>query len=65
LDGTIQAIGGVRYQTVQVSTWDATTELPTPGYDQDAVTPSVSLIARSWKPFSFYGNSIQALSRSP
>ena len=61
LDEKVQVIGGVRYQTVQASTWSATTGLPTPGYDQSAVTPSVSAILRPWKEVSFYGNFIQAL----
>ncbi len=65
LDDKVQVIGGVRYQTVQVSTWDATTGLPTPGYEQNAVTPSVSLIVRPWKAISFYGNFIQALEQGP
>lgn len=65
LDEKVQLIGGVRYQTVEVSTWDLTTFLPTPGYDQNAVTPSVSFIVRPWKEVSFYGNFIQALEQGP
>jgi iron complex outermembrane receptor protein len=61
LDEKIQVIGGVRYQVVQASSWNATTGLQTPGYDQSAVTPSVSAIVRPWKEVSFYGNFIQAL----
>jgi iron complex outermembrane receptor protein len=61
----VQLIGGVRIQSVQVSNWDPTTGQPTPGYDQSAVTPSVSLVVRPWKELSFYGNFIQALERGP
>jgi len=60
-DEKVQVIGGVRYQTVQASSWNATTGLQTPGYDQNAVTPSISVIVRPWKEVSFYGNFIQAL----
>jgi iron complex outermembrane receptor protein len=65
MDEKIQLIGGLRYQTVQVSNWSGITGLPTPGYDQSAVTPSVSLIVRPWKEVSFYGNFIQALEQGP
>lgn len=61
MDEKIQVIGGVRYQAVQASSWNATTGLQTPGYDQNAVTPSVSVIVRPWQQLSFYGNFIQAL----
>lgn len=64
-DDRVQLIGGVRVQNVNVSNWDATTGQPTPGYDQSAVTPSVSLVVRPWKELSFYGNFIQALERGP
>ncbi len=60
MDEKIQVIGGVRYQAVQASSWNATTGLQTPGYDQSAVTPSVSVIVRPWQQLSFYGNFIQA-----
>ncbi len=65
MDDKVQLIGGLRYQTVQVSSWDANGLLPTPGYDQNAVTPSVSAIVRPWKEVSFYGNFIQALEQGP
>ena len=61
LEERIQLIGGVRWQSVQVSNWSGVTGQPTPGYDANAVTPSVSLIVRPWKEVSFYGNFIQAL----
>lgn len=65
LEDRIQLIGGVRWQSVQVSTWSGTTGQPTPGYDSNAVTPSVSMIVRPWKQVSFYGNFIQALEQGP
>jgi len=61
LDDKVQLIGGVRLQQVQVANWNATTGLPTPGYAQSAVTPTVSLIVKPWDQLSFYGNFIQAL----
>ena len=61
LEERIQLIGGLRYQTIQVSNWNGTTGLPAQGYDEGAVTPSVSLVVRPWKAVSFYGNFIQAL----
>lgn len=61
----VQLIGGVRVQGVQTSNWNATTALPTIGYNQSAVTPSVSLVVRPWKELSFYGNFIQALEQGP
>lgn len=65
LDDKVQLIGGLRYQSVEVSNWDANGLLPTPGYDQNAMTPSVSFIVRPWKEVSFYGNYIQALEQGP
>lgn len=65
LDDKIQLIGGVRWQQIQVSNWSATTGLPTPGYAQSAVTPTVSLVVRPWNYLSFYGNYIQALEQGP
>ncbi|GEP58560.1 TonB-dependent receptor [Reyranella soli] len=65
LEERIQLIGGVRWQAAQVSNWSGTTGQPTPGYDANAVTPSVSMIVRPWKQVSFYGNFIQALEQGP
>ncbi len=64
-DERVQLIGGVRVQRVQTSNWNPTTTLPTAGYDQSAVTPSVSLVVRPWKELAFYGNFIQALEQGP
>ncbi len=61
----VQLIGGVRVQSVQTSNWNATTFVPTQGYSQSAVTPSVSAVVRPWKEFAVYGNFIQALERGP
>ncbi|OYY37200.1 MAG: hypothetical protein B7Y08_13625 [Rhodospirillales bacterium 24-66-33] len=61
----LQLIAGVRLQQIQVSNWNALTGLPTPGYTQSAVTPTVSLVVRPWKHLSFYGNYIQALEQGP
>lgn len=65
MDEKLQLIGGLRYQTVQVSNWNGATGLSTPGYNQNAWTPSASLIVRPWKEVSFYGNFIQALEQGP
>ncbi len=65
MDDKLQIIGGVRYQSVQVSNWNGTTFLSTPGYSQNAVTPSASVVVRPWKEVSFYGNFIQALEQGP
>lgn len=65
LDDKVQLIGGVRLQQIQVANWNATTGLPTPGYAQSAVTPTVSLIVKPWSILSFYGNFIQALEQGP
>ncbi|WP_296348524.1 S-formylglutathione hydrolase [Reyranella sp.] len=65
MDEKIRLIGGLHYRTVQVSNWSGITGLPTPGYDQSAVTPSVSLIVRPWKEVWFYGNFLQALEQGP
>ena len=64
-DERVQLIGGVRVQHVQTSNWNGTTGLQTTGYDQSAVTPSVSLVVRPWKELSLYGNFIQALEQGP
>jgi len=64
-DERVQLIGGVRIQGVQTSNWSGVTGLPTPGYSQSAVTPSVSLVVRPWKEFALYGNFIQALEQGP
>ncbi len=64
-DERVQLIGGVRVQSVQTSNWSGVTGLPTPGYSQSAVTPSVSLVVRPWKEFALYGNFIQALEQGP
>jgi iron complex outermembrane receptor protein len=61
----VQLIGGVRLQQIQVANWNALTGLPTPGYAQSAVTPTVSLIVKPWSYLSFYGNYIQALEQGP
>jgi iron complex outermembrane receptor protein len=61
----VQLIGGVRAQRIQVSNYDGTTGLPTPGYDQSVVTPSVSLIVKPWDAVSFYANYIEALEQGP
>lgn len=65
LDDKVQLIGGVRLQQIQVSNWNGTTGLPTPGIAQSAVTPTISLIVRPWNVLSFYGNFIQALEQGP
>lgn len=61
----VQLIGGVRVQSVQTSNWNGATGLPTAGYSQSAVTPSVSLVVRPWKELALYGNFIQALEQGP
>ena len=65
LDNKVQLIGGLRFQSVQVATWDGVTGAAMPGYEQSAVTPSVSLVVRPWKELAFYGNWIQALEQGP
>ena len=60
----VQLIGGVRAQRIQVSNYDDT-GLPTAGYDQSVVTPSVSLIVRPWTAVAFYANYIEALEQGP
>lgn len=62
--GKVQLIAGVRAQNIQVSNYDGTTAMTTadtPGYNQSAVTPSVSLVVKPWNSVSFYGNYIEAL----
>jgi len=65
LDNKVQLIGGLRFQSVQVANWDGITGAAMPGYEQTAVTPSVSLVVRPWKEVAFYGNWIQALEQGP
>jgi len=64
-DERVQFIGGLRVQSIQTANWNGTTGLQTPGYSQNAVTPSVSLVVRPWKEFALYGNFIQALEQGP
>jgi len=63
----VQLIVGARVQRVQVSNYDATGQITaaTPGYDQTAVSPSVSLVVKPLSYLSVYGNYIQALQSGP
>jgi iron complex outermembrane receptor protein len=64
----VQLIVGARVQRVQVSNYSPVTGLTTadtPGYDQSAVSPSVSLVVKPVSYLAVYGNYIQALQRGP
>lgn len=64
-DGRIQLIGGVRAQKIQVSNFSTATGLPTPGYDQSAWTPSLSVVVKPLSMLSIYTNYIEALEQGP
>jgi len=64
----VQLIGGVRGQRVQISNYSpitGQTTAATPGSDQSAWTPAVSLVVRPIKELSVYGNYIEALEQGP
>jgi iron complex outermembrane receptor protein len=68
LQDRVQVIAGLRNQRIQLSNFNAVTGLTTPatpGSDQGAVTPIVSLVLKPWKEVSFYGNYIEALEQGP
>ena len=68
LNDKLQVIGGLRAQRIQQSNYSPITGLTTPatpGSDQSAVTPTVSVVVRPWKELSFYGNYIEALEQGP
>ncbi|TAJ84983.1 MAG: TonB-dependent siderophore receptor [Reyranella sp.] len=68
LDDRVQIIAGIRNQRIQLSNFSPITGLvtpATPGSDQGAVTPTVSMVIRPWKEFALYGNYIEALERGP
>lgn len=60
-DKRIQLTAGVRLQQVQVTNYALATGAVTTGYDQSAVSPSVTLVFKPWENVSFYGNYIQGL----
>ena len=60
-DKRIQLTVGARLQRVQAANFNAATGLQTSGYDQSALSPSVSLVFKPWRNVSLYGNWIQGL----
>lgn len=61
LDKRVQVTAGLRLQQVSASNFSVVTGARTSSYDQTALSPSVALVIRPWKPVSFYGNFIQGL----
>ncbi len=57
----IQLTAGVRLQQVQSANFNAMTGGKTSEFDQNAVSPSVSLVVKPWQNVSVYGNFIQGL----
>jgi iron complex outermembrane receptor protein len=57
----IQLTAGVRLQQVQAANYDPVTGAETASYNQNAVSPSVSLVFKPWDNVSIYGNWIQGL----
>jgi iron complex outermembrane receptor protein len=60
VDKRIQLTAGFRLQNVASQNYNAT-GLPTTGYNQSAVSPSVALIFKPWQNVTLYGNWIQGL----
>ena len=60
-DKRIQLTVGARLQRVVSANFDDTSGVQTSGYDQSALSPSVSLVFKPWENVSVYGNWIQGL----
>ncbi len=55
--------GGVRWQNVEVNSYNTTTGARTSRYDADATSPLVGLVVRPWENVSLYANYAEGLTR--
>ncbi len=61
LQDTVLLTLGARHQTIDTTSFDYDTGLPTASYDKSRVTPVAGLIFKATKEFSLYGNYIEGL----
>lgn len=62
-DDRILMTGGVRWQNVQVNSYDQTNGGRTSRYDADATSPLIGLVVRPWENVSIYANYAEGLTR--
>ena len=55
--------GGVRFQNVQVDSYNTATQARTSRYDADATTPVFGIVVKPWENVSLYANYAQGLTR--
>ena len=60
-DGRVLLTGGLRYQAIEMRSFDATTGLETSGYDEDAITPVGGLVFKATDQISLYANYAEGL----
>ena len=63
LDDRIQITGGGRYQELNVTTYDTSTEAVNGGYVEDAITPLGGIIVKPVDNVSLYANYIEGLTQ--
>ncbi|WP_342452970.1 TonB-dependent receptor [Pararoseomonas indoligenes] len=63
LNDRVLLTGGVRFQNVQVNTYNTATQARTSQYDANATTPVGGLVVKPWQNVSLYANYAQGLTR--
>lgn len=63
LNDRVLLTGGVRFQNVEVNSYNTATQARTSRYDADATTPLFGLVVKPWQNVSLYANYAQGLTR--
>ncbi|MFG5118810.1 TonB-dependent receptor [Methylorubrum sp. POS3] len=61
LDDTVLLTAGVRYQVVDQTGYDPSTQARTSGYNADATSPLAGIVVKPWKNVSLYANYAEGL----